>query len=114
MTQEAYLKELRSGVKMQFKDLMALVDDNFNHTPASFTNGTLDNSEDENQGSAKLFGFAAIHQLTPLETLHCFGEHYQDVLNDPQGTAHQNIRNFIIYGWEGVKFNSPVLIPFSK
>jgi hypothetical protein len=58
----------------------------------------------ENQGSAKLFCFGAIHQLTQLEALHCFGEHYQGVLNDPKGDAHQNIRNFIIYGWEGLKF----------
>jgi hypothetical protein len=29
---------------------------------------------------------------------------------DPKGDAHQNIRNFIIYGWEGLKFDSPVLV----
>ncbi|SMG64984.1 HopJ type III effector protein [methanotrophic bacterial endosymbiont of Bathymodiolus sp.] len=48
--------------------------------------------------------------MTQLEVLHCFGEHYQGVLNDPKGDAHQNIRNFIIYGWEGLKFDSPVLV----
>ncbi|SHE21057.1 Type III effector HopPmaJ [Bathymodiolus brooksi thiotrophic gill symbiont] len=110
MTQEAYLKELRTGAAMKFADLMELIEDNFDHTPAPFINGTLENSENENQGSAKLFGFAIIHQLTPLETLHCFGEHYQAVLNDPQGTAHQNIRNFITYGWEGLQFKSSALV----
>ena len=110
MTQEAYLEELRSGAQMDFADLMVLIDENFVHNPAAFTNGDLHNAADENQGSAKLFCFSAIHQLTPLETLHCFGQYYQEVLNDPKGTSHQNIRNFITYGWEGLKFNSPVLV----
>ncbi|NYT26728.1 HopJ type III effector protein [Candidatus Thiodubiliella endoseptemdiera] len=109
MTQEAYLEALRSGAQMDFNDLMTLIDDNFNYTSASFTNGDLQNAADENQGSAKLFCFGAINQLTQLETLHCFGQYYQEVLADSNGTAHQNIRNFIIYGWEGLKFDSPVL-----
>ncbi|WXT99959.1 MAG: hypothetical protein Ctma_0665 [Catillopecten margaritatus gill symbiont] len=109
MTQEAYLEELRSGAQMDFNDLMVLIDENFDHTPAAFTNGDLQNSANENQGSAKLFCFAAIHQLTPLETLHCFGQYYQEVLTDSNSTSHQNIRNFITYGWEGLKFDSPVL-----
>jgi hypothetical protein len=110
MTQEEYLEALRSGAQMNFADLIELIDKNYNYTPASFINGDLQNSVTENQGSAKLFCFGAIHQLTQLEALHCFGEHYQGVLNDPKGDAHQNIRNFIIYGWEGLKFDSPVLV----
>ncbi|CAC9579250.1 Pyruvate dehydrogenase E1 component (EC 1.2.4.1) [uncultured Gammaproteobacteria bacterium] len=110
MTQEGYLEELRSGAQMNFGDLIELIDENYNHTPASFINGDLQNTAIENQGSAKLFYFGVIHQLTQLEVLHCFGEHYQTVLNDPNGDSHQNIRNFIIYGWEGLKFDSPVLI----
>jgi hypothetical protein len=110
MTQEGYLEELRSGAQMNFGDLIELIDENYNHTPTSFINGDLQNTAIENQGSAKLFYFGVIHQLTQFEVLHCFGEHYQTVLNDPNGDSHQNIRNFIIYGWEGLKFDSPVLI----
>lgn len=109
MTQEEYLEELRSGARMKFEDLMALIDDDYDYTPASFTNGETINSVDENQGSAKLFCFAAIHQLSQLETLHCFGQYYQDVLNTPESDSHANIRNFMTYGWEGLKFDSPVL-----
>jgi hypothetical protein len=110
MTQEMYLEELRSGAQMQFDDLMTLIDENYTNKEASFTNGDLQNTINENQGSAKLFCFGAIHQLTQLEVLHCFGEHYQAVLNDSKGDSHANIRNFITYGWEGLKFDSPVLI----
>jgi len=109
MTQEEYLEILRSGAKMKFEDLIALIDDDYNYTPAGFTNGEVENTADENQGSAKLFCFAAIHQLSQLETLHCFGQYYQDVLNSPESDSHGNIRNFMTYGWEGLKFESPVL-----
>jgi hypothetical protein len=109
MTQEEYLEILRSGAKMKFEDLIALIDDDYNYTPAGFTNGEVENTADENQGSAKLFCFAAIHQLTQLETLHCFGQYYQDVLNTPESDSHGNIRNFMTYGWGGLKFESPVL-----
>jgi len=109
VTQEEYLETLRSGEIMKFEDLITLIDDDYNHTPASFTNGEVENTADENQGSAKLFCFAAIHQLSQLETLHCFGQYYQDVLNTPESDSHGNIRNFMTYGWEGLKFESPVL-----
>ena len=109
MTQEEYLEILRSGAKMKFEDLIALIDDDYNYTPAGFTNGEVENTADENQGSAKLFCFAAIHQLSQLETLHCFGQYYQDVLNTPESDSHGNIRNFMTYGWGGLKFESPVL-----
>jgi hypothetical protein len=109
VTQEEYLETLRSGAIMKFEDLIALIDDDYNHSPASFTNGEFKNSADENQSSAKLFCFAAVNQLSALETLHCFGQHYQEVLNDPKGDSHANIRNFMTYGWEGLKFESPVL-----
>ena len=109
MTQEEYLEILRSGARMKFEDLIALIDDDYNYTPAGFTNGEVEITADENQGSAKLFCFAAIHQLTQLETLHCFGQYYQDVLNSPESDSHGNIRNFMTYGWEGLKFESPVL-----
>ncbi|SFV86531.1 Type III effector HopPmaJ [hydrothermal vent metagenome] len=109
MTQEEYLEILRSGARMKFEDLIALIDDDYNYTPAGFTNGEVENTADENQGSAKLFCFAAIHQLSQLETLHCFGQYYQDVLNTPESDSHGNIRNFMTYGWGGLKFESPVL-----
>ncbi|MBT6922517.1 MAG: type III effector [Candidatus Ruthia sp.] len=109
MTQEEYLEDLRSGARMKFEDLIDLIDDDYDYTPAAFGNGEVSNAADENQGSAKLFCFAAIHQLTQLETLHCFGQYYQDVLNTPESDSHSNIRNFITYGWDGLKFDSPVL-----
>jgi hypothetical protein len=37
-----------------------------------------------------------MQELTPEATLACFGSYYfEDVLGNPNGTDHQNIRNFM-------------------
>lgn len=43
------------------------------------------------------------------DTLELFAEHYLSVLNDPQGSGHQNIRQFMASGWEGIEFEAEVL-----
>ena len=67
----------------------------------------MTNAAGSNEGSCKIFAFALHQQLTPEQTLNLFGDYYQDVLNDPNGTSHQNIRNFMHSGWTGIKFASP-------
>lgn len=43
-----------------------------------------------------------------------FCEHYQGVLNDPDGDAHANIRSFMKHGWDGITFSGPALRPRAK
>ena len=58
----------------------------------------------------KLFSFAKLQNLSKEETLACFGAFYfEEVLGDPNGTNHQNIRNFINLGWDGIKFEGNAL-----
>ncbi|MBU2268584.1 MAG: HopJ type III effector protein, partial [Bacteroidetes bacterium] len=38
-------------------------------------------------------------------------EHYQSVLVNQEGTDHQNIRQFMIHGWDGIEFKDSVLKP---
>ena len=59
------------------------------------------NAAGENDGSAKIFGFAKHHGLSQIDTLKLFGEHYDNVLATPNGTDHANIRNFLHWGWQG-------------
>jgi hypothetical protein len=48
--------------------------------------------------------------LTQAETLACFGTYYfEEVLGDPKGTNHQNIRNFMQSGWNGIQFEGDAL-----
>ncbi len=76
----------------------------------SFENNGLLNSKDENQGSAKVFCFGLMHSLFEVETLRCFGEHYQSVLDEPENyNAHLNIHSFISAGWKGISINVTAL-----
>lgn len=85
---------------ISFNDVLNFIDDFYRYTPVSFTNGDIVNEVGENEGSAKVFGFAKLHGLSQLDTLKLFGEHYDSVLATPNGVDHPNIRNFIHWGWQ--------------
>ena len=96
--------------QVSFDEVMQVINDNYHYTPASFINGALENKACTNEGSCKIFSFAKINSLSKDETLACFGKYYrEDVLSNPQGSDHANIRNFINSGWDGIKFLSLAL-----
>ena len=93
-----------------FQDTIDYIDLNYNFTSTTFKNGNQINNAGENNGSCKIFSFAKIHQLEKVQTLALFGSYYyDDVLKNPDGNDHQNIRNFMIYGWDGISFESDAL-----
>jgi len=100
----------KSAEEIQFKDVITFIDEHYDFTPTKFTNGNTVNEADQNNGSCKVFSFAKINDLSKEETLNLFGEFYRkDVLQNPEGTDHQNIRNFIEFGWEGISFDGKAL-----
>ena len=92
-----------------FKETMQVIEDHYNFNPTAFTNGDIINNAGENNGSCKLFAFAMHQELIKEETLLCFGEHYQSVLEDKNGTSHQNIRNFMKTGFKDLSFENEAL-----
>lgn len=93
-----------------FKDVINYIDENYNFTPAKFQNGNTINEANQNNGSCKVFSFAKLKNLSKEQTLALFGEFYrEDVLKNPEGTDHQNIRNFIEFGWNGISFEGEAL-----
>ena len=109
------IQQLKSKLKesptsISFAETMQVIEDNYNFTPTAFTNGSIKNKADENSGSCKLFAFAKLQKLTKEETLFCFGAHYKNVLEDKNGSSHQNIRNFIKTGFEGLYFEKECLV----
>lgn len=105
---QALLEKLAGG-EAQFKDVLAYIDAAYIYTPTAFKNSAQHNAAGENQGSAKVFSFAQIHHLDQAQTLSLFAEHYSAVLNTPAGTDHQNIRQFMQHGWEGIHFEGLAL-----
>lgn len=95
---------------IQFKEVISYIDENYDFTPTKFTNGNTVNEADQNNGSCKVFSFAKLNNLSKEEVLNLFGEFYrEDVLKNPEGTDHQNIRNFIEFGWDGISFEGEAL-----
>jgi hypothetical protein len=110
MNTQQYLEQLKSGDEMKFSDFIDLIDNEYTFVPTAFTNGGLANKDDENQGSAKVFCFGLMHELSEYESLKCFGEHYQNVLETlADSTTHLNIRNFMRRGWKGISINVEAL-----
>lgn len=100
----------RQPETIQFADVMAYIDEHYHFTPTAFKNGNMVNEAHQNNGSCKIFSFAKLQSLNEQETLILFGDFYRkDVLENPNGEDHQNIRNFIKFGWEGVHFEGNAL-----
>jgi len=110
MTLELFIEKLKNTPEnIVFADTINTIEAKYNFTPTAFKNGTLENPAGENSGSCKLFAFATLENLSKEETLACFGEHYKNVLEDENGTGHQNIRNFIKTGFKGLSFEGTAL-----
>jgi len=108
MTLNELLQQVQAK-QIVFKDVLAYIEEHYNYTPSAFTNGTQQNAVTENQGSARVFYFAQLNNLSAADTLTLFAEHYDAVLSTPEGTDHQNIRQFMANGWDAVQFDNAVL-----
>tara|TARA_R110000868_G_scaffold386859_2_gene655289 strand:- start:134 stop:478 length:345 start_codon:yes stop_codon:yes gene_type:complete len=111
MTLEEFKNKLKTSPKeINFSDTMVAIDSKYSFTPTAYTNGAIRNEVGQNSGSCKLFSFAIKEGFSKEETLACFGQYYFDeVLLDLKGSSHQNIRNFIETGFEGLAFDGQAL-----
>lgn len=96
--------------QINFEDVMAVISANYHYQPSTFTNGEIVNQAGTNEGSCKIFAYAQLNDLSEQATLQCFGQYYRDdVLKNPTGHDHGNIRNFMKSGWAGVTFEQTAL-----
>ena len=98
-----------NNAEAKFADVIAFIEARYTHTPTAFQNGQQANAAHENQGSAKVFSFAQLNGLNQAQTLSLFAEHYASVLATPEATDHQNIRQFMLNGWDGITFEGQAL-----
>ena len=100
-----------SREQIQFADTMQVIEENYLYTPTKFSNGETSNAAGENEGSCKIFAFAKLNKLDEESTLSCFGDYYRvDVLQHPDNSDHQNIRQFMQHGWNGINFEKDALL----
>lgn len=103
------IKKLKDN-SLSFKEVIEFIETDYQHQPTAFKNGEVYNEATQNQGSAKVFAFAQLNNLNQEDTLWLFAEHYQSVLNNPNGADHQNIRQFMTHGWTGIVFEGQALV----
>jgi len=117
MTVEELILQIKSQPdRVEFQDVIDGIDAHFDYTPTHFINGRghdqVINQLGNNEGSCKIFAFATIQGLNEAQTLACFGKFYrEDVLQNPEGNDHANIRTFMRQGWRGIQFEQSALIP---
>lgn len=115
MSIEALLDRIKQHpAAIDFNEVIAAIDAHYDYTPTRFSNGVegdkVVNEAGRNEGSCRIFAFARLNGLTEAETLACFGRFYRDdVLHNPDGTDHANIRTFMRHGWGGIHFDGPAL-----
>ncbi|MCQ8180019.1 HopJ type III effector protein [Methylomonas sp. SURF-1] len=108
-----FLEKLKNNQTIDFKEAISVIAEHYDYRPTRFRNGLepcLINEAGQNEGSCRIFAFARIHNLSAEQTLALFGDYYRkDVLGNPDGSDHQNIRNFIRDGWAGIQFDGEAL-----
>jgi HopJ type III effector protein len=109
-----FIEKILQGEFISFHETIIVITENYHYQPTDFSNGLNDdlvvNPAGTNEGSCKILAFAKLHHLNQQQTLSLFGDYYRtDVLLKPKGTDHQNIRTFMRYGWEGIRFNGEAL-----
>ena len=115
MSLETFIKKVINNESISFPETIAIITEHYHYQPTLFTNGLgnekVTNAAGTNEGSCKIFAFALLHDLNAQQTLNLFGDYYhKDVLNNPNGTDHANIRTFMTFGWEGILFADSALV----
>lgn len=93
----------------QFASTLAFIQQWFDFTPTAFSNGTVRNGSDQNQGSCRVLAMALLLGLSAEQTLRCFGEHYRDVLATPHVDNHHNLRRLQREGLTDIRFDQQPL-----
>lgn len=115
MNVDTLLQKIRcEPAAVTFDEVIATINEHYQYAPTRFSNGLGEdkavNEAGQNEGSCRIFSFASLHGLDEQQTLACFGRFYRDdVLGNPTGTDHANIRHFMRDGWAGVVFDGVAL-----
>lgn len=101
-----------------FQQTIDTINAHYDYAPTRFTNGRGEdkvvNAAGSNEGSCRIFAFALMQGLSADATLALFGNFYrEDVLKNPEGSDHANIRTFMRHGWAGIHFDGAALKPKS-
>lgn len=106
MTIAALIEQINTAPEsVDYRDVLALIASRYHYQPTAFINGELSNQAGENEVSCQIFAFSQLHNLSKEQALACFGQlYFQEVLQHPEAQGHKNIRQFMLTGWQGIRF----------
>ena len=95
MSLSEFLEKLSTDAnKVEFEESIRLIEELFEVIPCEFSIGNHSNAKGSNLGSLKILAFSIKYNLSTDQTLNMFGKYYrEDVINNPNGNDHQNIRH---------------------
>ena len=120
MTVDELIEKINNAPdSIDFAEVIDTIEKAYHYTPTLFHNGggskAVTSEAGTNEGSCKIFAFGKLNNLNEQQTLACFGSYYrEDVLGHPENGNHANIRNFMVYGWEGIEFEGEALSPLDS
>uniref|UniRef100_A0A7S3JU34 Uncharacterized protein n=1 Tax=Aureoumbra lagunensis TaxID=44058 RepID=A0A7S3JU34_9STRA len=109
----AFLQKLRNDDEViDIKETLEVIEGLYDYSPKPFSIGDeISNEAGQNEGSAKILSFVKLAGVEDLDiTLRCFGSAYKDVLADPEGESHQNIRALMKLGLDAIEFPQGVAL----
>jgi hypothetical protein len=98
----------------KFAEIQDTINNEYDYSPNGFTIGDVYNDANSNQWSGKVLSYAVLNELTTEQTLELFGEHYRDVLDNPNADTHKNIRALIKFSLNSVSFDNNKLLLTKK
>ncbi|MDN3638592.1 HopJ type III effector protein [Simiduia curdlanivorans] len=99
-------KLIASPADIEFSAVMSLIEQHFDYQPSGFDNAGLRSEAGQNEGSCKIFALAQHLKLSDQACLACFGDFYRiDVLQNPDGHDHGNIRQLLKTGLAQISFD---------
>ncbi len=103
---ETFIAEARAG-RVDYEETISLIKALFRVVPCSFRVGKghfmVTNAAGTHVGSLSILALGRLLGLDKTTTLQLFGRHYREVLANPHGEGHANIRQFMLHGWDGVE-----------
>lgn len=98
-----------STTPVLFAEVLAAINASYTFEPTAFTagRGTVHesvNAAGTNEGAARVLAFARLADLSDAAAAALFCEHLVSVQQDPNGTAHANIRGLLAGGLRSVDF----------
>ena len=95
---------------LTFQNVLDAINANYDFYPTAFgVTKEAPNPAGQNEGACRVLAFAKDQNLDKETALKLFAEHYQNVLDDPAGDNHQNIRLLMRHGLGEAWFDETAL-----